>query len=199
MATARPPARALLPAFSAGILNGAGFRSEQQRRHPAAVLAHQVLVGDHIEGVDQGFAWQALLESTVDPQHFQELRQGGLGFGRASIVGLAHKDWGELSLGRQFDQMNASLIRFSPNVTAGVYSATVGDADRVAGNWLNNMVTYKTPVWGGLQLAGQYSFKEDGTSSTHGRRAPNQGRPRCCEPIAWAPPTATVRSPQARR
>lgn len=103
------------------------------------------------------------------------LRQGGLGFGRASIVGLAHKDWGELSLGRQFDQMNASLIRFSPNVTAGVYSATVGDADRVAGNWLNNMVTYKTPVWGGLQLSGQYSFKEDGTSSTNGGRAYSVG------------------------
>ena len=99
------------------------------------------------------------------------LRQGGLGFGRASIVGLGHKSWGELSFGRQFDLMNSTLIRFSPNVTQGVYSATVGDADRVAGNWLNNMVTYKTPVWGGLQLSGQYSFKEDGSSSTNAGRA----------------------------
>lgn len=103
------------------------------------------------------------------------LRQGGLGFGRMSIVGLSHKSWGEVSLGRQFDQMNVSLIRFSPNVTAGVYSATVGDADRVAGNWLNNMVTYKTPVFGGLQLSGQYSFKEDGNSPTNGGRAYSLG------------------------
>jgi outer membrane protein OmpU len=103
------------------------------------------------------------------------LRQGGLGFGRVSIVGLAHKTYGELSMGRQFDQMNAALIRFSPIVSAGVYSATVGDADRVAGNWLNNMVTYKSPDLGGFKFNAQYSFSEKGTSATNAGNAYSLG------------------------
>ena len=121
------------------------------------------------------------------------LRQGGLGFGRASLVGLAHKSWGEVSLGRQFDLMNATLIRFTPNVTQGVYSATVGDADRVAGNWLNNMVTYKTPVWGGLQLSGQYSFKEDGSSSTNAGRAYSLGASYSNGPFSAGLSTTNIR------
>lgn len=103
------------------------------------------------------------------------LRQGGLGFGRVSIVGLSHKAYGELSMGRQFDQMNAALIRFSPIVSAGVYSAMVGDADRVAGNWLNNMITYKSPDLGGFKFNAQYSFSEKGTSATNAGNAYSLG------------------------
>lgn len=99
------------------------------------------------------------------------LRQGGLGFGRASLIGLSHRSFGELSLGRQFDQMNAALIRFSPVFGAGIYSATVGDADRVGGQWLNNMVTYKSPEIAHFRFTGQYSFSEDGTSTTNAGRA----------------------------
>ena len=99
------------------------------------------------------------------------LRQGGLGFGRASLVGLSHKSWGEFSMGRQFDQMNTTLIRFSPVLGAGIYSATVGDADRVGGNWLNNMVTYRSPVIANFRFTGQYSFSENGTSTTNAGRA----------------------------
>lgn len=99
------------------------------------------------------------------------LRQGGAGFGRASLVGLSHRGLGEISLGRQFDLMNPTLVQFSPISSQGVYSATVGDADRVGGNWLNNMITYKSPVIGNFRFSGQYSFKEDGTSTTNAGRA----------------------------
>lgn len=103
------------------------------------------------------------------------LRQGGLGFGRASIVGLASPSFGEISLGRQFDQMSATLIRFSPVFGAGIYSATVGDGDRVGGQWLNNMVTYKSPEIAHFRWVGQYSFSEDGTSTTNAGRAYSMG------------------------
>lgn len=99
------------------------------------------------------------------------LRQGGLGFGRMSIVGLAHRSYGEVSLGRQFDQMSPTLLRFHPAYYAGIYSATAGDADRVAGNWLNNAITYKSPTIGGFRFSAQYSLKEDGSSTTNAGRA----------------------------
>lgn len=103
------------------------------------------------------------------------LRQGGLGFGRMSIVGLSHRTYGEVSLGRQFDQMSPSLLRFNPAGYAGIYASTVGDADRVSGSWLNNMVTYKSPTIGGFKFAAQYSLREDGTNTTNAGRAYSLG------------------------
>jgi outer membrane protein OmpU len=99
------------------------------------------------------------------------LRQGGLGWGRMAIVGLSHRTYGELSLGRQFDQMSPSLLRFHPAGYAGIYAAAAGDADRVSGNWLNNLVTYKSPLLGGFKFNAQYSLREDGSSTTNAGRA----------------------------
>lgn len=99
------------------------------------------------------------------------LRQGGLSWGRMSIVGLSHRSLGEVSFGRQFDQMSPSLLRFNPAGYAGIYASTVGDADRVSGAWLNNMVTYKSPTIGGFKFAAQYSLREDGSSTTNAGRA----------------------------
>lgn len=95
------------------------------------------------------------------------LRQGGIGWGRMSIVGLAHRSYGEISLGRQFDQMSPMLLRFHPAGYAGIYAASAGDADRVSGNWLNNGITYKSPSISGFRFTAQYSLKEDGSSTTN--------------------------------
>ena len=103
------------------------------------------------------------------------LRQGGIGWGRMSIVGLAHRAYGEVSLGRQFDQMSPMLLRFHPAGYAGIYAAAAGDADRVSGNWLNNGITYKSPTISGFRFTAQYSLKEDGTSTTNAGRAYSLG------------------------
>lgn len=97
-------------------------------------------------------------------------RQGGLLFGRQAYVGLASERFGTLTLGRRFDQM-VSLIRYHPGYYTGIYSFTPGDMDRISGAWLNNTVVYSSPSIGGLTLNGQYSFAEDGTSTTNGGRA----------------------------
>lgn len=94
------------------------------------------------------------------------LRQGGLGFGRASYVGLADSRLGQITMGRQFDQMTGTLLRFHPGMPSGIYGFTPGDADRVAGAWLDNQLTYASPDFGGFRFALQRGLSEGGTSAT---------------------------------
>jgi outer membrane protein OmpU len=94
------------------------------------------------------------------------LRQGGLGFGRAAYVGLAGQRWGQITMGRQFDQMVGTLLRYHPSFLSGIYGFTPGDADRVAGAWLNNQITYASPDFGGFKFALQRALSEGGTNTT---------------------------------
>ena len=99
------------------------------------------------------------------------LRQGGIAWGRAAFVGLTHSAYGQLTLGRQYDQMTGALIRFHPGFHGGIYGFTPGDADRVAGAWLNNQITYASPAIGGFRFNAQVSAAEDGSSTTNAGRA----------------------------
>ena len=72
-------------------------------------------------------------------------------------MGLAHPAYGQLTLGRQYDQMTGALIRFHPAFYGGIYGFTPGDADRVAGAWLNNQITYASPAIGGFKFNAQVS------------------------------------------
>lgn len=94
------------------------------------------------------------------------LRQGGLAFGRAAFVGLADQQWGQVTMGRQFDQMVGTLLRYHPSFLSGIYGFTPGDADRVAGAWLDNQITYASPDFSGFKFALQRSLSEGGTSAT---------------------------------
>jgi outer membrane protein OmpU len=120
-------------------------------------------LGDGLEAVftlEQGFSTDT-----------GALRQGGLGWGRGSFVGVGHRDYGLLTLGRQYDQMTGALIRFHPAFWGGIYGFTPGDADRVSGAWLNNQVTYGSPLIAGFKLSAQVSAAEDGSSPTNAGRA----------------------------
>lgn len=94
------------------------------------------------------------------------LRQGGLGFGRAAFVGLADSRLGQITAGRQFDQMTGTLLRFHPAMHSGIYGFTPGDADRVAGAWLDNQISYASPDFGGFRFALQRGLSEGGSSAT---------------------------------
>src|SRR5690606_38908344 len=72
---------------------------QQQRRHPAAIAADEVLVLEDAEGVDQRLPGQAVVEVAIAPQHLQELFQPGFGIAaddllhaqqvaRAQVVGV---------------------------------------------------------------------------------------------------------------
>lgn len=85
-------------------------------------------------------------------------RQGGLEFGRQAYVGLQSDRYGAVLLGRTYDQMTLTLIRYHSGYWSGIYAFDAGDHDRISGNWLNNVVTYVSPNMRGLHFSAQYSF-----------------------------------------
>jgi len=95
------------------------------------------------------------------------LRQGGLAFGRASFVGISDAQWGTFTAGRQVDQQIVTLLRFHPALNGGIYGVTPGDADRIAGNWLDNSLVYASPDFSGLKFSIQRALSENQTSSTN--------------------------------
>jgi len=109
---------------------------------------------------DLGRGWRALfnLEGGFNPNTGAS-RQGGLLFGRLAYVGLSSARYGTLTLGRQYDQMTTTLLKFHSGITTvGIYDLNPGDQDRISGEWLNNMVTYGSPDMAGLKVNAQYSF-----------------------------------------
>lgn len=87
------------------------------------------------------------------------LGQGGLEFGRQALVGLSSKSAGTLTFGRQYDFMYDYLIVNTAAVqVTTAYGFHLLDADRVAGERLNNAVKYVTPNMAGLSLGALYSF-----------------------------------------
>lgn len=103
------------------------------------------------------------------------LRQGGLAFGRAAFVGLADQKLGQFTVGRQFDQMVGTLLRYHPGFHTGIYGMTPGDADRVAGAWLDNQITYVSPDLAGFKFTVQRALSEGGTSATNAGNAWSAG------------------------
>ena len=95
-------------------------------------------------------------------------RQGGLEFGRLAFVGLSSGQYGTVTLGRQYDQMTTTLLRFHSGLnTVGIYNLNPGDQDRISGEWLDNMVTYTSPDLAGLKFSGQYSFNSQSAPTTN--------------------------------
>src|SRR5437868_3334475 len=56
--------------------------------------------------------------------------------------------------------MTGALIRFHPSFLSGIYGFTPGDADRVAGNWLDNQITYSSPDIAGFKFSLQHALSE---------------------------------------
>lgn len=94
------------------------------------------------------------------------LRQGGAGFGRGAFVGLADQKLGQITAGRQVDQMINALLRFHPSFLSGIYGFAPGDADRVAGAWFDNQITYSSPDFSGFKFSLQRAMAEGGANTT---------------------------------
>ncbi|SAK84555.1 porin [Caballeronia fortuita] len=99
------------------------------------------------------------------------LGQGGLMFGKQAYVGLGHRTFGEITLGRQYD-FTVLLERYLPCLNCGLYGVQNADFDRVSGERLNNAVQYSTPVVAGFKAGAMYAFGQNaGASSTNLGRA----------------------------
>jgi predicted porin len=88
-------------------------------------------------------------------------RQGGRLFGRQAFVGLSDVKAGTLTLGRQYDMVASFIAPYAATGKWNGYMAHVGDNDNLNFQFrLNNSVKYLSPVVGGFQAGGVYSFGE---------------------------------------
>lgn len=111
-----------------------------------------------VEDLGGGLQTVFQLESGFD-LNTGAMGQGGLLFGRMAYAGLRSRSAGQLTLGRQYDFMYDFLIENTAAVqVTTAYGFHFLDADRVAGERLNNAVKYVSPNFGGITLGALYAF-----------------------------------------
>jgi predicted porin len=122
------------------------------------------------EDLGGGLSAQFALEGgiNVDNGSFQ---QGGLPFGRRSIVGLVGKDFGNLQFGRRKDFTDEIAEPYSSIGPFGTFITRVhsNNLDRIGGNRANNMVYYSTPTWGGFRANVSFGLGETANDSSSGQ------------------------------
>jgi predicted porin len=86
--------------------------------------------------------------------------QGGRMFGRQAYVGVQNKDFGTVTLGRQYDSVVDYLAPTTANGNfAGYLFAHPFDNDNTDNSFrVNNTVKYASPSFGGFRFGGTYSF-----------------------------------------
>jgi predicted porin len=100
-----------------------------------------------------------LLESGFDASN-GKFTQGGLEFGRRAYVGLTDKQYGTVTLGRQYDMVVDYPGVFADRAFGGGYvAAHPGDIDNFNNGYrTNNSVKFESPNWSGLHFGGMYSL-----------------------------------------
>jgi predicted porin len=85
---------------------------------------------------------------------------GGI-FGRQAFVGLKNTKYGQVTMGRQYEEMTSQLWwAESSNVFSGI-GAHIGDNDNeFFTNRFNNSIRYASPNFNGWSFAGSYGFSE---------------------------------------
>jgi len=117
-----------------------------------------------VEDLGAGNAALLQLEMGFQSNNGASDQQGQL-FGRQAFVGLKNKDWGELSLGRQYGIAFDTLGNFDPlgmgNTTENAWQLYI------VGVRFDNTLKY-TNTWGPVKAEVQYSFGEQAGSTSIG-------------------------------
>ncbi|WP_150557889.1 porin [Pandoraea bronchicola] len=124
------------------------------------------------EPLGQGLSALFQLESGFNAVN-GEMGNGGRAFGRKAIVGLKSTQWGEVTIGRQYDPVVNLVQGTTADGYFGGFFATPGDVDNYDnGARVNNSIRYATPNFGGLQFEGMYATGnvagKDGAGRTFG-------------------------------
>ncbi len=93
--------------------------------------------------------------------------------GQANI-GLQHKDWGEVKLGRVFNLSIENYRRIDPFANFSV-GANLAYGNNLYAETLPNTVRYDSPAWNGLAFALSYTLGEDDHDSAYYRKFGNDG------------------------
>lgn len=108
-----------------------------------------------------GAGWQALvrLESGFSLVN-GKAAQGGREFGRQAFVGLTHRDWGSVLLGRTYDPLvDMTTVLTAEGIGGSTPFATPGDVDNNDGSMrISNAVKYISPSFAGLNAQALYDF-----------------------------------------
>lgn len=87
-------------------------------------------------------------------------------FSRSAWVGLSKAEYGTVTLGHHNDY-SVLLLGNSPGFNS-TFSQTPGNADHMAGGYLNNAITYRSPTAAGFTFSGLYALP-GGASDTYNR------------------------------
>jgi predicted porin len=110
------------------------------------------------EDLGGGLAAIFQLENGFDPGSGR-LQQGGREFGRQAYVGLESKQYGTVTLGRQYDPVVDLVQVITEDNYFGSVFATPGDVDNYDNSSrTSNAIKYLSPIYGGLQVEGMYAF-----------------------------------------
>jgi predicted porin len=110
------------------------------------------------EDLGGGLAAIFQLENGFDPGS-GKFNQGGREFGRQAYVGLQSKQYGTVTLGRQYDPLVDLVQGITEDNYFGSVFATPGDVDNYDNSSrTNNAVRYLSPIYGGFQVEGMYAF-----------------------------------------
>ncbi|MEX3944862.1 porin [Paraburkholderia sp. BR10937] len=152
-----------------GIIDAGITYTNNQGGHSNVMLDTGILQGNRwglrgVEDLGGGLKAVFVLENGFNLNN-GTLGQGGLLFGRTAYVGLQSSVAGMLTLGRQYDFMYDFMVE---NSAPAQGSTAVGfhflDADRMAGEQLNNAIKYVTPTMGGVTLGAFYAFSNEAGS-----------------------------------
>ncbi|CAM2175414.1 porin [Burkholderia orbicola] len=111
-----------------------------------------------VEDIGGGNSVVAVLENGFDLTN-GTLSQGGRLFGRQAWVGIKSATYGQLTLGRQYDEVWDYLSRFQLGITNTDLAVYIGDNDNAFAVFrYSNAIKYVSPTWSGFSFAGMYAM-----------------------------------------
>ncbi|WP_213765562.1 porin [Caballeronia sp. dw_19] len=159
-----------------GVLDDGISYVSNEGGHSAFLLADTISQGNRVglKGVeDLGGGLKTLFTLEMFPNLNTGALRGPTGteFSRGAYVGLAQDDYGQVTIGRQYDFMTYALVQYTGGLYSGILDVHPGDIDRGSGQWLNNSVQFQSVTFSGAKFGAMYSFGENSTTTTNYGRA----------------------------
>ncbi|MFM0284494.1 porin [Paraburkholderia sediminicola] len=113
------------------------------------------------EDLGNGLHAIAVLENGFDVTDGQ-MQQGGRLWGRQAWVGLKSDQYGQLTLGRQYDEVWDYLTKYEIGINLNDLAIYIGDNNNAFASFrYSNSIKYTSPIWNGFSFAGLYAMSNE--------------------------------------